>query len=397
MKLQIEGSNVLKKNLLTQKKIIINRGGTRSTKSYSVSQIAVMWLLTGRFGNVCDESGTFSIVRKYFPSLRATTIKDFIDILDATGYSSLVNHNKNEKEFRYNNRTVDYFSVDNETKIRGRKRNHLFIDEANELSKDEWQQLLFRTSGKIFLALNPSNPEHFIKKELEDIRAIKENDIDIVVSSYLDNPFLDESIRKEISMLQTTDPTLWSVYGVGQWGSIEGLIFKNFSLCENVIGEVIGYGLDFGYSIDPTALIEIRKSNGELFIKTLIYERGLTNKDISNRLTDLNIDKTKSIIADSSEPKSIEEIYRDGWRNIEPAKKGKDSILNSIDILHRYKVNYEPNDLIAKEIVTYKFKTDKNGNLTDTPIDYNNHIIDALRYFALNKLQINKKGVYRLR
>ena len=129
----------------------------------------------------------------------------------------------------------------------------------------------------------------------------------------------------------------------------------------------------------------------------MIYERGLTNKDISNRLTDLNIDKTKSIIADSSEPKSIEEIYRDGWRNIEPAKKGKDSILNSIDILHRYKVNYEPNDLIAKEIVTYKFKTDKNGNLTDTPIDYNNHIIDALRYFALNKLQINKKGIYRLR
>jgi phage terminase large subunit len=397
MKLKVEGSRVLKKNLLCDKKIIINRGGTRSTKSYSISQIAVMWLLTGRFGNIVDESGTFSIVRKWFPSLRATTIKDFIDILEASGYSSLVTHNKNEKEFRYGKRVVDYFSVDNETKIRGRKRNHLFIDEANELNKDEWQQLLFRTSGKIFLALNPSNPEHFIKKELEDYRSIKEKDVDIIVSSFYDNPYLDESIRKEIIMLKDTDPVLWSVYGAGEWGAIEGLIFQNFSLCDKVIGEVIGYGLDFGYTNDPTALIEVRKINGELFINTLIYERGLTNQDISKRLNELNIEKNKPIVADSAEPKSIEELYRDGWRNIEAAKKGKDSVLNSIDILRRYKINYQPNDAIAKELVTYKFKSDKNGNLLEQPIDFNNHAIDALRYYALNKLQINKKGIYRLR
>lgn len=397
MKLKIDGSRVLKKNLVSDKKIIINRGGTRSTKSYSVSQIAVMWLLTGRFGNVIDESGTFSIVRKWFPSLRATTIKDFINILEQTGYSNLVVHNKNEKEFRCGKRVVDYFSVDNETKIRGRKRNHLFVDEANELSKDEWQQLLFRTSGKIFLALNPSNPEHFIKKELEDIRKVNEKDVEIIVSNYNDNPYLDESIRKEIMMLQNTDPVLWSVYGAGEWGAIEGLIFNNFSLCEKVTGELIGYGLDFGYSNDPTAFIEVRKTGGELYVKTLIHERGLTNQDISKKFFELQVDKTKTIVADSAEPKSIEELYRDGWRNIEPAKKGKDSILNSIDILKRYKINYEPTDDIAKELVTYKFKSDKNGNVTDIPIDYNNHIIDALRYFALNKLQISKKGIYRLR
>jgi phage terminase large subunit len=397
MQLKIEGSRVLKRNLISDKKIVINRGGTRSTKSYSVSQIAVLWLLTGRFGNVCDESGTFSIVRKWFPSLRATTIKDFIEILEQTGVSQLVEHNKNEKEFRYGKRVVDYFSVDNETKIRGRKRNHLFIDEANELSKDEWQQLIFRTSGRIFLALNPSNPEHFIKKELEDIRSVKEKDIDVIVSTYNDNPFLDESIRKEISMLRETDSVLWSVYGAGEWGAIEGLVFKNFAACEQSIGELIGYGLDFGYSNDPTALVEVRKTGGELYVKTLIYERGLTNQDISKRFTELNIDKTKWIIGDSAEPKSIEELYRDGWRNIEPAKKGKDSVLNSIDILRRYKINYQVNDAIAKELMTYKFKTDKNGNVTEQPIDFNNHAIDALRYFALNRLQISNKGMYRLR
>lgn len=397
MRLNIEGSNVLKKNLLCDKKIIINRGGTRSTKSYSVSQIAVIWLLTGRFGNVCDESGTFSIVRKWFPSLRATTVKDFIDILEQTGVAHLVDHNKNEKEFRYGKRVVDYFSVDNETKIRGRKRNHLFVDEANELNKDEWQQLIFRTSGRIFLALNPSNPEHFIKKDLEDIRQHKEKDVEVIVSTYNDNPFLDDSIRKEITMLRDTDATLWSVYGAGEWGAIEGLVFKNFMPCESMSGDLLGYGLDFGYSNDPTAFVEVRMTGGELYVKTLIYERGLTNQDISKRFTELNVDKTKWIIGDSAEPKSIEELYRDGWRNIEPAKKGRDSVLNSIDILRRYKINYVVNDAIAKELMTYKFKTDKNGNVTEQPIDMNNHAIDALRYFALNKLQINKKGIYRLR
>lgn len=395
--LKFPASKVLKRNLLTDKKIIINRGGTRSTKSYSISQIAAMWLLTGRFGDTFDNAGTFSIVRKWFPSLRATTLKDFQDILEQTGFASLVTHNKNEKEFRYRNRIVDYFSVDNETKIRGRKRNHLFIDEANELSKDEWQQLLFRTSGKIFLALNPSNPEHFIKKELEDIRYHKDNDVDIIVSTYKDNPYLEPSIKKEIAMLKETDPSLWCVYGAGEWGAIEGLIFNNFTICQELAGEVIGYGLDFGYSVDPTALIEVRKTGGELYVKTLIYERGLTNQDISKVFNELGIRKDKPIVADSAEPKSIEELYRDGWRNIEPAKKGKDSILNSIDILRRYKINYSPEDQIGKEVVTYKFKSDKNGLITENPIDFNNHTIDALRYFALNKLQISKKGIYRLR
>jgi phage terminase large subunit len=397
MQLQIHGSKILKKNLLSDKRIVINRGGTRSTKSYSVSQIAVIWLLTGKIGNHYDDAGTFSIVRKWFPSLRATTIKDFIDILDATGHAHKVLHNKNEKEFKYGKRVVDYFSVDNETKIRGRKRNHLFIDEANELNKDEWQQLVFRTSGKIYLALNPSNPNHFIRKELEDIRTKLEGDTEVIVSTYLDNPFLDDNIKKEISLLKDTDPSLWTIYGAGEWGQIEGLVFNNFHITNKIEGELLGYGLDFGYSNDPTALIEVRRINGELNIKTLIYERGLTNQDISIRFKELEIDKYKSIIADSAEPKSIEELYRDGWRNIEPAKKGKDSILNSIDILRRYKINYLPEDYIAKEISTYKFKVDKNGVITDTPIDFNNHCIDALRYFALNKLQISHKGIYRLR
>lgn len=397
MKLKIRASEILHRNLISDKRIKINRGGTRSTKSYSICQIAALWLFSGRINGNYEERGTFSIVRKFFPSLRATTIKDFIDILEEMGLSDIIEHNKNTKEFRYKNRVVEYFSVDQETKLRGRKRNHLFVDEANEINRIEWQQLVFRTTGYIYLALNPSNPNHFIKTELEDIRKVKENDVDIIISTYLDNPFIEDSIIREIELLRESDPVLWQVYGNGEWGAIEGLIFSNSTPTDEMQGELVGYGLDFGFSVDPTALIQVNKYNGELYIKTLLYERGLTNQDICQRMEELNISRYKPLIGDSAEPKSIEEIYRAGWRNIKPAKKGKDSIRNSIDILRRYKINYIVGDIFGNEIKTYKFKTDKNGNVMDDPIDSNNHAIDALRYFALNEMPISNKGVYRLR
>ena len=396
-KLILKGSEVYEKNALSNKKIRINRGGTRSTKSYSICQIAVVWLLTGRIGNTFDNKGTFSIVRKYLPSLRSSTLRDFIEILEATGLQELVEYNKSNFEFKCNNRIVEFFSVDQETKLRGRKRIHLFVDEANEINKLEWQQLLFRTTGIIFLALNPSSPNHFIKTDLEDVRYHTENDIDIIISSYKDNPFLEESVITEIELLKKTDPSLWNVYGIGEWGTIEGLIFKNFTPCETLQGDTLGYGLDFGYSIDPTALIEVRKYQGELYVQTLIYERGLTNQDISAKMKALNIKPHITIIADSAEPKSIEELYRDGWRMIKGAKKGKDSVNNSIDILKRYKINFVAGDIIGKEVLTYKYRTDRDGALTGEPTDLYNHAIDALRYFAQNELKVSNKGLYTFR
>lgn len=396
-KLVIKGSEVYEKNALSKKKIRINRGGTRSTKSYSICQLAVVWLLTGRIGHAFDEKGTFSIVRKFLPSLRSSTLRDFIEILEGTGLQHSIDYNKSNFEFRYNNRIVEFFSVDQETKIRGRKRNHLFIDEANEINKIEWQQLLFRTTGTIFLALNPSSPNHFIKTELEDVRRYTENDVDVFVSTYKDNPFLQDSVITEIELLKKTDPALWNVYGIGEWGTIEGLIFSNFQACENMQGELLGYGLDFGYSIDPTALVEVRKHEGQLYVQTLIYERGLTNQDISKRMRELNIQQHTTIIADSAEPKSIEELYRDGWRMIKGANKGKDSINNSIDILKRYKINFVAEDIIGKEVLTYKYRTERDGTLTSQPTDLYNHAIDALRYFALNELKVSNKGLYTFR
>ncbi len=398
MKLKIKSSPIYLRNIDLEKKIKINRGGTRSTKSYSISQLAAVWLMTGKIGKpYYDDRGVFSIVRKFLPALRSTTMRDFIEILETNGLIDMVEYNKSNREFKYGNRVVEFFSVDQETKLRGRKRTHLFIDEANEINEMEWQQLLFRTTGYIFLALNPSSPTHFIKTKLEDIRQHQVGDVDVIISSYRDNPFLEDAIRKEIELLKVTDPTLWNVYGNGEWGAIEGLIFNNIQPSNEIQGEIIGYGLDFGYSIDPTALVEVRKYNGELYVQTLIYERGLTNQDISRRMNELGVTRYKPIIADSAEPKSIEELYRDGWRNIKPAKKGKDSINNSIDILRRYKINFTAGDNIGKEISTYKYRTDKNGGLMSEPVDFNNHSIDALRYFAMNELQVSNKGIYVFR
>lgn len=397
MKLKIKGSEIYLKNITSTKKIKINRGGTRSTKSYSISQIAAIWLLTGKIGNRYDERGVFSIVRKFLPALRSTTMRDFIEILETNGLMAVVEYNKSNREFKFYNRIVEFFSIDQETKVRGRKRSHLFIDEANEINEMEWQQLLFRTTGFIYLALNPSSPTHFIKTKLEDVRQHTENDIEVIVSSYRNNPFLEKEIVREIELLRNTDPVLWNVYGNGEWGAIEGLIFNNMNPCDEMKGELLGYGLDFGYSIDPTAFVEVRKYEGELYVQTLIYERGLTNQDISKRLNELNISKNKPIIGDSAEPKSIEELYRDGWRNLKPTKKGKDSIANSIDILRRYKINYLAGDMIGKEILTYKYRTDKNGFLLNEPTDYSNHTIDALRYFAMMELQVTNKGIYTFR
>ncbi len=365
-----------------------------STKSYSICQIAVLWLLTGRMGSRFNQSGIFSIVRKFLPSLRSSTLRDFTEILEATGIQ--VEYNKSLLEFKYGTRIVEFFSVDQETKLRGRKRTHLFIDEANEINKIEWQQLLFRTTGNIFLALNPSSPSHFIKTDLEDIRQHTENDVEVIKSSYKDNPFLEEEVIKEIELLKKTDEALWNVYGIGEWGTIEGLIFKNFVPCERMQGELLGYGLDFGYSVDPTALVEVRKYEGELYVQTLIYERGLTNQDIS-RLMKEKVNQFKPIIADSAEPKSIEELYRDGWRMIKGAKKGKDSVNNSIDILKRYKIHFVAEDIIGKEVQTYKYRTEKDGVMTNEPTDLYNHAIDALRYFAQAELKVSNKGIYTFR
>jgi phage terminase large subunit len=188
------------------------------------------------------------------------------------------------------------------------------------------------------------------------------------------------------------DTELWKVYARGLTGKITGLVLNNWHVCEEIPQDarLIAAGLDFGFANDKTGCIEVYKQNGELWINELLYETGLTNPDISEKLSDLGLSKRTEIIADSAEPKSIEELRRLGWR-ITPAKKGADSIKLSIDILKRYRLNITRSSVnLRTELGRYKWKVDHSGKVLNEPVDSWNHLIDPLRYVALNKLKISK-------
>jgi phage terminase large subunit len=366
---------------IKQKRIIALQGGTRSGKTYS----ALQWLI-----RLClkHQGMTISIVRKTLPALKSSAMRDFIEILNSIGYYNESDHNKSENTYLLNKNLIEFFSVDDAQKIRGRKRDILFVNEANEIDLEDWRQLLLRTTGKVIIDYNPSDFEHWIYDQV-----LTRDDCGLIITTYKDNPHLPDALKKEIESLEQADPEYWKIFGLGERGQLMGLVFNNWTnqLAVPDNANFVGYGLDWGFSADPTALVSVWKYEQELYIREELYERGLTNQDIAERLKDMGIAR-KEIYADSAEPKSIEEVYRLGF-NIKPTQKGKDSIINSIDILRRYRLNLIGNNL-QKEFRTYKWKTDKANKIINEPVDFNNHLIDATRYLALMKLQEHRRGQY---
>jgi phage terminase large subunit len=398
--MKLDVTPVFTRNYASEKKIKINRGGTRSSKTRSIAQLAVLWLFTGQISrNRSIEKGVWSTVRKYSTTLDATVIRDFEEELDKQGLYGSLNHNKTKRTYVYGDRMVEFFGADDEKKLRGAKRNILYCNEANELAfKTQFFQLIIRTTDDVFIDFNPDDENVWINTELEQKRALEMQDVEVIVSTYKDNTFLPASLIKEIEYLEKTDPEFWKIYGLGQYGKVYGVIFENYNVINEIPKEAkyIATGMDFGFTNDPTAILQVYEQNGELYINELEYKRGLTNLDIGTRLKQLEVNEQNYIVADSAEPKSIQEIYNQRF-NIHPAEKGKDSIKNSIDILKRYKLNItSKSSNLLKEIKTYKWSTDKSGNSINEPVDYNNHLIDALRYVALNKLNKNNGGIYAI-
>ncbi len=392
---------IFTRNYASDKRIKVNRGGTRSSKTRSIAQICVLWLMTGQVGrNKNISSGVWSTVRKFASTLEATVMRDFEEEMNLQGVMEAVIRNKTKRTYQYGGRIVEFIGADDQQKLRGTKRKVLYCNEANELNyREEFFQLLIRTEEDIFIDFNPDDENIWINTELEQKRLFDKGDVEVIVSNYKDNTFLPQSLIEEIEYLQQTDPEFWKVYGLGEYGRKHGLIFDNYKVCEAIpeTAKLIAYGKDFGFTNDPTTLIAVYRNDGELFLKELIYERNLTNQDISERYRVLNIDKYVDIIADSAEPKSIEELVRLGWRVI-PAEKGADSIKNGIDILKRFKINItqdSPN--LLKEFRSYKWADDKDGKPTNKPIDFFNHCMDAVRYVALIKLSEAATGWYSVK
>lgn len=398
--MHLETTPVFTRNYATDKKIKVNRGGTRSSKTRSIAQISVLWLFTGQISrNRTIPKGVWSTVRKYSTTLDATVIRDFEEELDKQQLYGALKINKTKRTYIYGDRMVEFFGADDEKKLRGAKRNILYCNEANELEfKTQFFQLLIRTEDDVFIDFNPDDENVWINTELEQKRQHDMHDVEVIVSTYKDNTFLPQSLIKEIEYLEKTDPEFWKIYGLGEYGKVFGQIFENYKVVDKIpdTATFIANGGDFGFTNDPCAILEVYKQDGELWLNQLVYQRGLTNPDIASKLKELGKDREETIF-DSAEPKSIKEL-ENLQINVFAAQKGADSIRNSIDILKRYKFNVTSNstDLI-KELKTYKWVLDKGANPTQTPIDFNNHLIDALRYVALNKLANNNNGVYHIR
>lgn len=321
-----------------------------------------------------------------------TAYRDFFEILNKHGLYDESKHNKSDYTYTLNGNLIEFISLDQPQKKRGAKRDYLFCNESNELTWEDFFQLLVRTTGQIWIDYNPSDSFHWIYDRL-----LTRDDVTYIQSTYKDNPFLDQSIIDEIERLQETDEDYWRIYGLGERGMSRATIFQFTTGEIPQQAKLISHGLDWGYTNDPTALVAVHQSGDTLYLDELLYQTGMTNSDIANRLRDLLPDRRNEVFADSAEPKSIEELHRMGW-NVKPTQKGADSLIAGIDMLKRYKIVVTPRSKhLINELQNYKWTEDKNGNLLNKPIDAFNHAIDATRYAVWNKLSRPNHGRYALR
>ncbi len=371
-----------------KKRIKIIQGGTSAGKTYGILPILITKAAT-------YPKTEISVVAETIPHLRRGALKDFLRIMKDTGRYFDERFNKSLLRYEFANGSyIEFFSADDSSKLRGARRDVLYINECNNVTFESYNELAIRTKKAIYLDFNPAN-EFWVHTELKD-----EQDSDFLILTYKDNEALDNSIVQQIEKNRLKAETSaywanwWRVYGLGEIGMLEGVIFSNWKTIDILPKEanLIGIGLDFGYTNDPTAIIEIYNYNGTRIINELKYQTGMLNSDIANALP-----KHVPVYADSSEPKSIEEIKRYGI-TIKGVTKGKDSINYGIDVMQRneYLVTSNSTNLI-KELRAYCWDTDKQGTRLNKPIDTNNHGIDALRYHEMETLGMNSNyGKYHI-
>lgn len=363
-----------------KKRIKIIQGGTSAGKTYGILPILITKAAT-------YPKTEISVVAESIPHLRRGALKDFLRIMKDTGRYFDERFNKSLLKYEFANGSfIEFFSADDSSKLRGARRDILYINECNNVTFESYNELSIRTKKEVYLDFNPAN-EFWVHTELKD-----ESDSDFLILTYKDNEALDKSIvtqiEKNCDKAKTSSywANWWKVYGLGQIGMLEGVIFSNWKQIDEIPkdAKLIGIGLDFGYTNDPTSAIEIYNWNGKRIINELAYKTGMVNSDIAKVLPN-----DVPIYADSSEPKSIEEIRRYG-KLIKGVTKGKDSINFGIQIMQSQEYLVTTNSInLIKELRSYIWDTDKQGVRLNKPIDYNNHGIDALRYHEMEVLGVN--------
>lgn len=343
-------------------------GGTSASKT-----ISILLYLIAKAQSDTKKTLT-SVVSESIPHLKRGAIRDFKNILQGHNYWKDSNWNATDSIYTFETGSqIEFFSADNGDKLRGGRRDRLFLNEANNIARDAYDQLEVRTKEFIFLDWNPTN-EFWFYTDIKGQRA----DLDFITLTYKDNEALSEEIVKAIEA-RKGNKQWWQVYGLGQLGEVEGKIYKDWAIIDEIPHEarLERYGMDFGYSNDPTAIIAIYKYNGGFILDEITYQKGLSNKQIADIFT--NIDKSL-VIADSAEPKSIDEIRSYGI-NILPATKGQGSVNQGIQYVQEQRISITSRSTnLIKEYRNYLWKTDRDGKILNVPEDMFNHAMDAIRY-----------------
>ena len=369
------------KNYYSKADTIVNQGGTSSGKTYAILQVL--------FTKALEEECTITVVGQDIPNLKVGAFRDALDIInsDESIKQQIFHYNRSDRIFTFKNKSImEFNSYDNQQDAKSGKRDYLFVNEANGIPYNMYEQLSLRTRKQVYIDYNPDT-SFWVHEKI-----IPLDTTELIISDHRHNPFLSSKVREKIEALKERDESLWKVYARGITGRIEGLVLKKWYVLNESFEDkkIIGYGIDFGFSNDPSTLIEVRMQDGDLYVQELIYETGLTNQDISDRMETLGVSKGALIVADSAEPKSIEELRRRSW-TVDGVKKGKDSVMFGINLLKGYKINVNSSSTnLIKELEQYRWKVDKNGNTLNVPIDEYNHAIDALRYLIMHKF--SKKG-----
>jgi phage terminase large subunit len=364
--MDIKATAIFEKNyeaILGDRRFIINEGGSRSSKTYSLCQLMIIYCLQ-------NNNKVVSVIRKTFPALRATVLRDFIEILRDIGLYNEESHNKSEQIYTFaNGSMIEFFSVDNEQKIRGRKRDIAWCNEANELYFDDFTQLNMRTEDKLIFDYNPSDSASWLY-ELPAEESIK------IKSTYKDNPFLPDSIKAQIEDLARTDEALYQIYALGEKAISKSNIYSQWTFLSHRPARFVKYvyGLDFGYN-HPSALMRVYYCDNDIYIEPVIYESYLTTTMLIEKLATLNIEQTVSIIADYSRPEIIQEMNTAGYDVLNANKVVK----KGIDNLKTFGVFCQDDKALKREYENYKWKKIADF-ITDEPVKLFDDAMDAIRY-----------------
>lgn len=367
--MEINSTIVFQKNyeaLNSDKRFIVNQGSSRSSKTWSLCQLMIVYALT-------NPNKTISIVRKTFPTLRATVMRDFFEVMKELDIYDRKNHNKTENIYTFDNGTiVEFFSTDDEQKLRGRKRDICWANEANELFHDDFLQLNMRTTDKFIVDYNPSDADSWIYE-------LDSSDSTIIKSTYKDNPFLPKSIRKQIEDLKFKDEALYQIYALGERATSRKNVYNNWTFLDEKPEYFTQYvmGLDFGYN-HPTALTKVWYYEDEIFIEGIIYESYLTTPELIEKMKAMGIDENIEIMCDYARPEIIQDLKDNGF----DAHNANKEVKAGINAVKSFKVFAKQDENLIKEYKNYMFK--KIGDkITDEVVKNWDDYMDSIRYAVM--------------